>query len=99
MPARLAIAPVLVAWKPFAANSFTAASTTCSRRSSEVDLTAMPDRLLIDLSIVKSRSEAGTPRRAARAAGAAPGGARSGCLRRPHPHEGPLRRCQGPAVL
>jgi hypothetical protein len=53
MPARLAIAPVLVAWKPFAANSLTAASMTCSRRASDVDLSAMSGMLLIDLSIVK----------------------------------------------
>src|ERR687895_2300499 len=82
MPARLAIAPVLVAWNPFAANSLTAAAMTCSRRSSDVDLTAMPDRLLIDLSIVKAgqrrercrgwRAEGGArsgPRTVARAAG------------------------------
>src|SRR5215211_9085525 len=36
MPARLAMALVLAAWKPWAANSFTAASMTCSRRSSEL---------------------------------------------------------------
>ena len=36
MPARFAIAVVLVAWKPFAANSVTAASISCSRRSSEL---------------------------------------------------------------
>jgi len=35
MPARLAIVAVLVAWKPFAANSLTAAAMTCSRRSSD----------------------------------------------------------------
>jgi hypothetical protein len=35
MPARLAIWLVLVAWNPFAANSLTAASMTCSRRSSD----------------------------------------------------------------
>src|ERR671914_606181 len=73
MPARLAIAPVLVAWNPFAANSLTAAAMTCSRRSSDVDLTAMPDRLLIDLSIVK----AGQRRERCRG-WRAEGGARSG---------------------
>src|SRR5918999_4388550 len=55
MPARLAIAPVLAAWKPWAANSLTAAAMTCSRRSSDVDLTTMAGMLLIDLSDVKAQ--------------------------------------------
>ena len=78
-PARLAIAAVLVAWKPWAANSLTAASITCSRRSSEelrvrvsrVPLTAMLGILLIDLSDCQDRRrqaarvEAGASRGAA----------------------------------
>src|SRR5687768_11222041 len=61
MPARRAMALVLAAWKPCAANSFTAASITCSRRCSELARApglvaldeAMPASLLIDLSDVK----------------------------------------------
>src|SRR5918999_5722127 len=105
MPARLAIAPVLVAWNPFAANSLTAAAMTCSRRSSDVDLTAMPDRLLIHLSIVKAeqrrercrgwRAEGGArsgPRRVARAAGR--GGWRAQRAAEAGARSGPRRRAQ-----
>src|SRR5262245_52342271 len=60
MPARFAIAVVLVAWYPVAAHSVTAASTSCSRRSSARLLrgleSAMRCMLLINLSIVKPRT-------------------------------------------
>src|ERR671925_1313532 len=58
IPARLAIAVVLVAWKPFAANSVTAASISCARRSSAllrliVVPLVMSASLVIDQSDVK----------------------------------------------
>src|SRR3954454_5891274 len=89
MPARLAMLAVLAAWKPNSANSWIAASSTCSRRSSAV--ARYPVSCAVMAILLIHQSEPVNPQIVPRSRGQVQGGA-AGLVREERAEGDPDRR-------